>query len=119
MLNTYGRTPSSKRDTHFQGGELVEQNVYATGVGKADDDDDDRSMQSVQLVFEEKGGAESPEFAQSLEKKEEAEEEEAEAKAEAGAKRAAGDEVEKLSIGSGMEVKINLTAFGEDKDTPL
>jgi len=97
VFNTYGRTPSFK-PSNLRGGDLVEENPGARGKAV-----EEQSMQSVQLVFEEKG-AESPDITEDA----------------AGAVGGGDEELERLSVGSGMEVKINLaTTIDEEKDTPL
>lgn len=95
VFNTYGHTPSQKA-SNLQGGELVEENLYVTNAG-AEKDNDNESMQSIQLVFGD--GVESPDVVENAEVE--------------------GDGGDKGSTGSGMEVKIDLLAHEEQKDTAL
>jgi hypothetical protein len=94
-FNTYCRDTSLK-GSNLHGGELVEQNVHAINIqGRAENE----SMQSIQLVFGD-DGAESPEV-----------DEKADLNGDGGE--------DKLSTGSGMDVKINLLDGERQKDTAL
>lgn len=98
VFNVYGRTATAK-PSNLRGGELVEENLYVSTIGAPQEADETHSMQSIELVFTDGAGDKSPE-------PERGEEEE--------------EEAEKLSLGSGMDVKINFIVPGDDEsDTAL
>ena len=104
MFNTYGRAPSKKLTT-FPGEDTVEENIHITDITTKREQDNE-SIQSVRLEFAEPR-EDSPYFDVEGAGGEEGE----------GSVNAVGGEADD---GSGVEIKINLSAFDEmEKDTAL
>lgn len=102
VFNTYGRS----KNTNLRGGDMVEENLYTTNdvVVKSATNEDEQSMQSIELAFT--GGGAGDEDSSSQ---------------EVGPDKPidGGEDIERLG---GMDVKINLAASMEEdpmKDTAL